>query len=299
MTKDEALKLALEALELAEDGLAYSKPVDGDKLDAAITTIKQALEAPVQEPVATLIDHYAFTDGIVRFDGVENMEQLPVGTKFYTALPAAPVQEPVALKPCWYESKEKTMCRKCGQVHAEAIITAAPVQEPIAWIERDMMCDDFDPDSVTCEKPDISAEGWEWVPLVIATTPPAAQQEPVALEPTIKLALTHIEGIKQDPHSSLTQSRARLAVAVLERITNPLAAPTVQEESHWIDDENRIKWLLWRVKDLEKRLQDTNPLAAQRQWVGLTSQDWNVIGFTSEFRAGAEWANDKLKEKNA
>ncbi len=40
-------------------------------------------------------------------------------------------QEPVALKPCWYESKEKTMCRKCGQIHAEAIPTAAQ-QEPVA-----------------------------------------------------------------------------------------------------------------------------------------------------------------------
>ena len=38
--------------------------------------------------------------------------------------------------------------------------------------------------------------------------------------------------------------------------------------------------------------------ATQRQWVGLTARDWNVIGFTAEFRAGAEWANDKLKEKN-
>ena len=47
----------------------------------------------VQEPVATLIDHYGFTDGVVRFDGVENMEQLPIGTKFYIAPPTAPVQE--------------------------------------------------------------------------------------------------------------------------------------------------------------------------------------------------------------
>jgi hypothetical protein len=37
-----------------------------------------------QEPVATLIEHLAFTDGIIRFYGVENMEQLPVGTEFYT-----------------------------------------------------------------------------------------------------------------------------------------------------------------------------------------------------------------------
>jgi hypothetical protein len=42
---------------------------------------------------------------------------------------------------------------------------AQPEQEPVAWIEKDMQCDDFDPDSVTCEKPTIVADGWEWVPL--------------------------------------------------------------------------------------------------------------------------------------
>jgi hypothetical protein len=57
-----------------------------DRLEAEANT---AQPAPVQEHVATLIEHYAFTDGIVRFDGVENMEQLPVGTKFYTTPPAA------------------------------------------------------------------------------------------------------------------------------------------------------------------------------------------------------------------
>ena len=47
---------------------------------------------------------------------------------------------------------------------------AQPEQEPVAWIERDMQCDDFDPDSVTCEKPTIAADGWEWVALF--THPP-------------------------------------------------------------------------------------------------------------------------------
>jgi hypothetical protein len=34
----------------------------------------------------------------------------------------------VALKPCGYESKETKMCRKCGQVHAEAIWDTTPPQ---------------------------------------------------------------------------------------------------------------------------------------------------------------------------
>jgi len=89
MTKDEALKLALEALDTASHGLYKATPhFDTHKMieqvEASITAIKQAL--------------------------------------------AAPVQEPVELKPCWYESKEKTMCRKCGQVHAEAIPPAAQRQ---------------------------------------------------------------------------------------------------------------------------------------------------------------------------
>ena len=52
-------------------------------------------------PVATLIEHYGFTDGIVRFDGVENMEQLPIGTKLYTAQSPVPVQEPFGI---WHEA---------------------------------------------------------------------------------------------------------------------------------------------------------------------------------------------------
>lgn len=59
-----------------------------------------------------------------------------------------------------YESKKKAAQDKLAQ----------PEQEPVAWIQKDMECDDFDPDSVTCEKPARAADGWEWIPLY--TTPP-------------------------------------------------------------------------------------------------------------------------------
>ncbi len=39
----------------------------------------------------------------------------------------------------------------------------------------------------------------------------------------------------------------------------------------------------------------------QREWIGLTHADWNstfLILFDMKFRAGAEWAEAKLKEKN-
>jgi hypothetical protein len=57
--------------------------------------------------------------------------------------------------------------------------TQQPAQEPVAWIQKDMECDDFDSDSVTCEKPARAADGWEWIPLY--TTPPAVQRPWVGL----------------------------------------------------------------------------------------------------------------------
>ena len=35
----------------------------------------------------------------------------------------------------------------------------------------------------------------------------------------------------------------------------------------------------------------------QREWVGLTNEDWNSTPYDTEFRAGAEWAEAKLKER--
>jgi hypothetical protein len=50
-----------------------------------------------------------------------------------------PKQQPVRLKPCAYESNEKKMCRKCGQVHAEAIWDThpQPLREPLTDEQRD------------------------------------------------------------------------------------------------------------------------------------------------------------------
>jgi hypothetical protein len=67
---------------------------------------------------------------------------------------------------------------------------AQPEQEPIAWIERDMQCDDFDPDSVTCQKPDIAAAGWEWVALY--TSPP--RREWVGLTEEEIMSLVPVDG---------------------------------------------------------------------------------------------------------
>ncbi len=100
MTKDEALKLALEALEEVNSWESATRW--NGCFDEEITSLRQAIaEAEKQEPV---------------------------------------------LKPCWYESKEKTMCRKCGQVHAEAILPNQEKQEPVAWmyVNKDGECEQIE-----------------------------------------------------------------------------------------------------------------------------------------------------------
>ena len=37
---------------------------------------------------------------------------------------------------------------------------------------------------------------------------------------------------------------------------------------------------------------------AQRTWVGLTDVEWEMTHWSPDFRAGAKWAEAKLKEKN-
>jgi hypothetical protein len=78
--KDEALKLALEALEeySYQEGLTRAA-------DQAITAIKQALAAPVQEPVAWMEMVVA---NLVR-EGVNKHKARELAEHFYTAPPAA------------------------------------------------------------------------------------------------------------------------------------------------------------------------------------------------------------------
>jgi hypothetical protein len=80
MTKDEALKLALEALELLTDTEQTFGALDYG--DNAITAIKQALAQPAQEPVGKFAK---FTNGIWR----EVTDGSP-GVSLYTAPPQRP-----------------------------------------------------------------------------------------------------------------------------------------------------------------------------------------------------------------
>jgi hypothetical protein len=73
--KDEALKLALEALDIVKIHFTQNRHVN-----EAITVIKQALAAPVQEPVG-----YVAENGVVDW----NVCAPPILTDLYTTPPAA------------------------------------------------------------------------------------------------------------------------------------------------------------------------------------------------------------------
>ncbi len=91
MTKDEALDLALEALEELQPDDAYPYSLQSK----AITAIKQARSAPVQEPVAiteqmAFAFHNAITDGAIGTDDLmEIMRGLEAAFAHITTPPAA------------------------------------------------------------------------------------------------------------------------------------------------------------------------------------------------------------------
>ncbi len=157
MNHIEAMKQALEALEHSQrfvEASANAKMLNGwgeqlETAEEAITSLRQAIaEAEKQEPRCAVIVEVFGKDW--RLDYMS----LPVGKHklytqeyVYTAPPAQPAKQEPVLKPCWYESKEKTMCRKCGQVHAEATPPAAqpaPAHEPDYKNLFERMCQQHD-----------------------------------------------------------------------------------------------------------------------------------------------------------
>jgi hypothetical protein len=146
MTKDEALDLALEALEKLTDTEQTYGALD---LDKAITAIKQARSAPVQEPVAwmtitslrQIIDAYTLASdpGSLRLRGTKSQPQ----------------QEPVAW-PAGLIDRIKAAEQRIQDGHAPRRIPADPTDVDLVLAEVRYLLEGKQP------------------PFWINTTPPAA-----------------------------------------------------------------------------------------------------------------------------
>lgn len=190
-----------------------------------------------------------------------------------------------------------------------------PEQEPIAWIERDMECDDFDPDSVTCKKPDIAAEGWEWVPLVLAPTPPAA---PVKEQnEALQLAMDWYDNGNEDREEFKAMMEILLA-STAAPVQEPVAwgmqnddgeiYDCITPKQHAADEGEYTVPLYTTPPNVATSLAAPAPKERKRQsarsaWVGLTDEEYekairdnmllqmNFAGIRDDIEA-------KLKEKN-
>ena len=115
MNKDEALKLALEALEnistaLREDDVIGS---DSELMLNAITAIEEALAQPVQEPVGSVV---RWLDGSLVHGWFSDPP--PEGTLLYITPPAA-------------QPEERWLCRTCNKSFTDLTIihTCIPPME--------------------------------------------------------------------------------------------------------------------------------------------------------------------------
>jgi hypothetical protein len=138
---------------------------------------KEALKQMV-EALKSIKWANSFNDGDYLTCDFEKVEKAIQSGK--QALAELESQEPVVyLKPELGTLKHSDHCRywndgefcTCGAIEFDELqfwknkALAQQEQEPIAWIEREVDSDNFDPDSVTFKKPTRSTDGWEWVAL--------------------------------------------------------------------------------------------------------------------------------------
>ena len=196
----------------------------------------------------------------------------------------------------WLAEQHKSQCNEDRPVQewirSMKSMLPAPVQEPALVIYQGEIAKSNLPKGFTG---------------MLYTTPPAA---PVQQASCLVRRLDGVADLRRLEGDHDEAGVIDEAVAVLKAIS-PAAQPAPVQEPAAVDccanclrpehehqDGKCPKpfTTVWHAWDYD--FPPDAPPAAQRQWVGLTARDWNVIGFTAEFRAGAEWANDKLKEKN-
>ena len=303
--KDEALKLALEALEKLSMG--------GDPrwADDVIPAIKQALAAPVQEPVA-----WIYSQGAAK---VVSMNYVPGvrATPLYTTPPAAPVQEPESFEQ--WNAKQHGDPEEIGFLQALRIAYCAgqdsvtkatppaaqlaPVQEPEYWNVIDpagnIVASETDAIRGWARiagsyKPTVEGllgfhdQGWRVLP---KATPPAAQQgldwkaEYLKSVESGCITLDELREANAELEATNRQveilsdalAESRREIAALKAVQEPVAwrwVPSkVWQDYVLSDDPQKAALAREHGIEVEALCKCTTPPAAQRQWMGLTDEE--------------------------
>jgi hypothetical protein len=316
MTKDEALDLALEALEGVVKNCWRDIPSWRlDEIIERITAIKQALAAPVQEPVATV---KAKREG----GTFVHWTTLPVaGMKLYTAPPAAqpaPVQEPLGFTNAGNILEMQQGRLPYGYVYPKGgsgasvpLYTTPPAQpapvQPVSLPLRET--EDMHDAVMSVIYRGVSRTNtdalWQAYRKVLTTAPPAAQPAPVAAIPMHRIAdveSTEIDDMRpgrayregwNECRAAMLASAQPAPVAqreAIKELADQYARECVEFSKAIHEGAHSMSPIAVKSGDTRLELHTaidaitiqpavqltiSTPPAAQRQWVGLT--DVNAV----------------------
>ena len=85
----------------------------------------------------------------------------------------------------------------------------------------------------------------------------------------------------------------KLALEALDGLSEPYDVLKAQEAIKEALAQPEQELSTWAGVDF-----DINTTPPQRTWVGLIDEEWEMTHWSPDFRAGAKWAEAKLKEKN-
>jgi len=316
MTKDEALQMCLEYIETNAHERKYVRHA-----------IKQALAAPVQNPITEEM-HIAAVKVLHRANGVDGLPQRMLDAMLAAQLAQpAPVQEPDRVRECAQrlvehadfrlggvlsaDSKAKDIPSKAvSQVKARHLASlrdalaatppAAPVQEHLSELEKDaanllFALHDAWPYvhrhcTIESKKKAIQA--------LIVKHGEFADLQPPAQPTPVQGYVTGLD-VYLDP-----------ADMKPKRYPPAQPAPTVQEPVYLVEDDfglfritTKGDWNFYNVTvpGVKKTLIANATPPAQRQWVGLTDEEWQDFSDRYGLILFGRFKNAieaKLKEKN-